>query len=330
MRQRVSIARAIALEPSLLLLDEPFGALDLVTRRTLNLEMQRVWQSLGTTTLLITHSVDEAVQLADRVLVMTPRPGRIHADFTIDLERPRTRETTLRSDFVRSVSDVATALDDAMLGDGAVARARERAAMKARLPTSLGTLSSWRCGRGSRRLGWLGPSLPALSEVAAGARATGNAGRVPARAPRHGGIGGARICSLGAAVAIALALARVAAAAAATRTRRRWPRHLRGSRHRVRTGADPARGPRGDAGAARHRFGVLPDPRRARVAAALRQPGAPRLRTRASVRRARACSRSSTFRRRVPAFLDGLRLAAPARCSASCSANGSARRAASA
>src|SRR5687767_2328668 len=117
MRQRVSIARALALEPNLLLLDEPFGALDLVTRRMLNLEMQRVWQSLGTTTLLITHSVDEAVQLADRVLVMTPRPGRIHADFAIDLQRPRTRETTHSSDFARSVNDVATALDDAMLGN---------------------------------------------------------------------------------------------------------------------------------------------------------------------------------------------------------------------
>lgn len=116
MRQRVGIARAFALSPRLLLLDEPFGALDLVTRRMLNLEMQRVWQSLGTTTLLITHSVDEAVQLADRVLVMTPRPGRIHADFSIDLERPRTRETTHRADFARCVSDVAGALDDAMLG----------------------------------------------------------------------------------------------------------------------------------------------------------------------------------------------------------------------
>ncbi len=117
MRQRVSIARALALEPTLLLLDEPFGALDLVTRRMLNLEMQRVWQSLGTTTLLITHSVDEAVQLAERVLVMTPRPGRIHADFAVDFERPRTRETTRRSDFARCVSDVAAALDDAMLGN---------------------------------------------------------------------------------------------------------------------------------------------------------------------------------------------------------------------
>jgi NitT/TauT family transport system ATP-binding protein len=91
MRQRVAVARALALDPVLLLMDEPFGALDAQTRNMLQKELLEIWEETKKTIVFITHSVDEAVYLSDRIIVLTPRPGRICQVFPINLPRPRDR-----------------------------------------------------------------------------------------------------------------------------------------------------------------------------------------------------------------------------------------------
>ena len=91
MAQRVGLARAMINHPKVLLLDEPLGALDAFTRMRMQDEVLRLWQARGTTVVLVTHDVDEAIYMSDRIVIMTPRPGRIEATITVDLERPRQR-----------------------------------------------------------------------------------------------------------------------------------------------------------------------------------------------------------------------------------------------
>jgi len=89
MKQRVALARVLAFDPEVLLMDEPFGALDAQTRETMQEELTRLWERTGKTIVFVTHDIDEAVYLGDRVVVLTARPGRIREEVKIDLPRPR-------------------------------------------------------------------------------------------------------------------------------------------------------------------------------------------------------------------------------------------------
>ena len=106
MQQRAALCRALIHDPSLLLMDEPFGALDALTREQMNLELQRIWMERKKTVLFITHSISEAVFLADQVLVMSSRPGKILDRLTVGLARPRTLQSMGRPDFTGLVDEV--------------------------------------------------------------------------------------------------------------------------------------------------------------------------------------------------------------------------------
>ena len=115
MQQRVAIARSLAAEPQVLFMDEPFGALDAQTRATLQVELLRIFTETRRSTVFVTHDIDEAVFLADRVAVLTPRPGRIHTMIDVDLPRPREREVRTRESFAGLRAAVAGALEHATL-----------------------------------------------------------------------------------------------------------------------------------------------------------------------------------------------------------------------
>jgi NitT/TauT family transport system ATP-binding protein len=111
MEQRVAIARALIHRPDVLLLDEPFGALDALTRERMSLELLRIWDRYGKTIVMVTHSISEAVFLADRVLVLTSRPGRLRGEIPVALSRPRSLDQTYSPEFGACASQIRAAIE---------------------------------------------------------------------------------------------------------------------------------------------------------------------------------------------------------------------------
>jgi NitT/TauT family transport system ATP-binding protein len=118
MQQRASIVRSLAVDPSVLLMDEPFGALDAFTRDEMNLLIQEIWMETGKTIAFVTHSISEAIFLADRIVVMSARPGRVAAIYDIDIPRPRQVDIQMRPEFIGRVVEIKRRIDH---GRGAAA-----------------------------------------------------------------------------------------------------------------------------------------------------------------------------------------------------------------
>ena len=111
MQQRASIVRSLSFDPTVLLMDEPFGALDAFTRDEMNLLIQEIWMETGKTIVFVTHNIAEAIFLADRIMVMTPRPGRLSRVYHIDFPRPRPIALTTTPEFVALVADIKASID---------------------------------------------------------------------------------------------------------------------------------------------------------------------------------------------------------------------------
>ena len=117
MQQRVAICRALLLNPPLILMDEPFGALDVITRERMGFELEKIWNITKTTLVFVTHSISESVLLSDRIIVMSTRPGRIMETFEVDLPRPRGRELLSHPDFVRLSAAVRTCIESSTVAE---------------------------------------------------------------------------------------------------------------------------------------------------------------------------------------------------------------------
>ena len=111
MQQRASIVRSLAVDPAVLLMDEPFGALDAFTRDEMNLLIQEIWMESGKTVVFITHNIAEAIFLADRIVVLSPRPGRLSRIFEIDLPRPRTLALATQPHFIEMLVTIKASID---------------------------------------------------------------------------------------------------------------------------------------------------------------------------------------------------------------------------
>ncbi|NJK80569.1 MAG: ABC transporter ATP-binding protein [Chloroflexaceae bacterium] len=117
MQQRVSLARALSFEPAVLLMDEPFGALDEITRERMNVELLQIWSKIGATIIFVTHSLSEAAFLADRVVVLSAHPGRVIADTTTSIARPRTTELFANTEFLAWVAHLRQQLNRSYAND---------------------------------------------------------------------------------------------------------------------------------------------------------------------------------------------------------------------